>query len=404
MLHPNRILTSSILLSIFAQTCIFADGYRNPPEGAAAIGAFGGHRAFADDANATIHNSANLVDLEEPMLQINTTIGYGETEFQNTIGSDRTENPWFAIPGLSIATPIKDGKYAFGFSSYIAFGRSVQWGSSSPFALNGYPYEGSMMVADFTPNFAIRLTDSISFGIGPDIYYGEVEQKQFLYGFAGLPAGTHSKLTADGTALGWNCALTWKMTDRQRLAATYRSPFTIKYEGDNEYSYGGNTLLKSDVNAKIEYPTIVGLAYGLELTDTLRTEINAEWLEFSQYQNLTINDSALPVAVVAQQKLKDTWTIGIGGEWDFSEHWTARSGFMYLKNPTPNKTYGTLGPDENQGVLSLGLGYENEKYLFDIGYAVGLFGGRAVSGSVNSPDGDYDYNVHLISLSCGYKF
>ncbi len=390
----KQTLLTILLLLIFAQASVFADGYRNPPEGARAIGAFGGHRAFADDANATIHNSANLVDLESPMLQINTTFGYGRNKFSG-LGSDKTENPYFAIPGFSIAAPLKDGKYAVGFSTYVPFGRSVQWGSTSPFAVNGIPYEGSMAVMDFTPNFAMRLTDSLSIGIGADIYYGEVEQKQFGPGF-------HSKLTGNGTAIGWNAAITWKMTERQRLSATYRSPFTIKYKGDNEISSAIGSM-KIPINAEIEYPTIVALAYGVEFTDTLRAEIDVEWLEFSQYQNLTINTPAGPLPTVPQ-RLKDTWTIGVGGEWDFATNWTARSGFMYLQNPTPDDTYGTLGPDEDQTVLSFGLGYENEKHAFDIGYAYGFFNGRSVTGSVNSPPGNYDYNVHLLSLSYGYKF
>jgi len=181
----------------------------------------------------------------------------------------------------------------------------------------------------------------------------------------------------------------------------------IKYKGDNEYSFGGTTFLQSDVSAKIEYPTIVALAYGVEFTDKLRAEINAEWIEFSVYKNLSINDSNLsPVIgpITSSQKLKDTWTIGIGGEWDFATNWTARTGFMYLRNPTPDDTYGPLGPDDNQGVISFGLGYENEKHAVDIGYAYGLFDGRSISGSVNSPPGHYDYNVHLLALSYGYKF
>lgn len=381
------------LMFIFGQTSTFADGYRNSPEGAAAIGAFGGHRAFADDANATIHNSANLVDLEQPMVQLNTTFGYGRSSYRNSVTSDKTKNPYFAIPGFSIAAPLKDGKYAVGFASYVAYGRSVEWDSSSYFAVVGAPFAGSMAVMDFTPNIAIRLTDSLSIGVGADIYYGEVEQKQFI------GPGMLSKITADGTGLGWNAAITWKMTDKQRLAATYRSPFKIEYEGDNEIRGLGTSTL----DAAIEYPTIIALAYGVEFTDTLRAELNVEWLEFSVYQNLVINDSILGT-VNSAQKLKDTWTVGIGGEWDVSTNWTARSGFMYLQNPTPDSTYGTLGPDEDQGVISIGLGYENEKYLVDVGYAYGLFGGRSVNGSVNSPDGEYDFNVHLLSLSCGYKF
>ena len=374
-----------------------ADGYRNPPEGARAIGAFGGHRAFADDANANIHNSANLVDLEQPMIQVNTAFGYARNKFKTAGVSEHTENPFFAIPGFSAAIPFKDGKYAVGFSTYVPYGRSVDWGKHGFFANSGLPYEGSLMVADFTPNFAVRLTDSLSIGVGADFYYSKVEQKQFV-----IPGALHSKLTADGQAIGWNAAVTWKMTDRQRLAATYRSPFKIKYEGDNELS--GIVNSKTDVDATIEYPTIVGLAYGIELTDTLRAEINGEWLEFSQHKTLTINNPGGVGNIPVPQNLKDTWTAGIGVEWNFKPQWKLRSGYMYLKNPTPDSTYGTLGPDEDQGVLSLGLGYENNHHAVDLGVAHGLFGGRSISGSANSPNGKYDYQVQLLSLSYGYKF
>lgn len=376
---------------------LLADGYRNAPEGARAIGAFGGHRAFADDANATVHNSANLVDLTQPMIQFNTTFGYGRTSFKNAAGSDRTENPFFAIPGFSAAMPFKDGKYAAGLSAYVPYGRSVDWGKNDYFAAIGAPYYGSMTVADLTPNFSMRVTDSLSVGVGLDLYHGEVEQEQFI-----VPGLLHSKLTADGQAVGWNASVTWKITEKQRLAATYRSPFKIKYEGNNELS--GIINSKSDVDASIEYPTIVGLAYGIELTDTLKAEINGEWLEFSQYETLTINNPGGIGIVAVPQNLKDTWTAGVGLAWNFKPQWTLRSGYMYLRNPTPDDTYGTLGPDEDQGVISLGLGYEIEHHTVDIGYAVGLFNGRSISGSTGSPDGKYDYNVHLLSISYGYKF
>jgi long-subunit fatty acid transport protein len=212
-MDPNR-RAASIIFACFTLTALSlrADGYRNPPEGARAVGAFGGHRAFADDANANIHNSANLVDLEQPMIQFNATIGYGRNYFKRAGVSEKTTDPWFAIPGFSAAVPFKDGKYAVGFSTYVPYGRSVDWGENSFFAQNNVSYAGSMMVADFTPNFAIRLTDSLSVGAGVDLYYGEVEQKTIFTGltaaFLGLPAGTESKLTADGTGIGWNAAIT----------------------------------------------------------------------------------------------------------------------------------------------------------------------------------------------------
>lgn len=409
MISKPRITASVIVFftTFLIASILLADGSRNTPEGARAVGMFGGYRAFADDANAVIHNSANMVDLEQPMMQVNTTVGYGKSEFHGAGGSDETENPIFVIPGFSVAVPFKEGKYAVGLATYVPYGRSVDWGNNDYFAntvnpsypFPGYPYSGSMMVVDVTPNFAIRLTDSLSVGIGMDIYHGEVEQEQFISILG--PLDTRSKLTADGNALGWNAAATWKMTEKQRLAVTYRSPFKIEYEGDNELSGGLNTT--SDAEGTIEYPTVVGLAYGIELTDTLRAGIDVEWLEFSQYQMLTIDDSVLGTSSTPQ-KLKDTWTAGLGLEWEFTPQWKLRTGYKYLENPTPTDTYGPLGPDEDQGVVSIGLGYENEHHAVDLGYAVGLFDGRNISGSVNSPNGKYDYEVQILALSYGYKF
>ncbi len=118
---------------------------------------------------------------------------------------------------------------------------------------------------------------------------------------------------------------------------------------------------------------------------------------------MTINDSDPRFATVVPQKLKDTWTAGLGLSWDLIPQWTLRSGFMYIENPTPDETYSPLGPDENQSVLSLGLGYETEHHAVDISYAYGLFNGRTVQDSVNSPDGHYDYDVHLLALSYSFK-
>lgn len=404
MINTSRLTASVVVFftTFLASFFLLADGVRNPPEGARAIGAFGGHRAFADDANANIHNSANMVDLEQPMVQVNTVFGYGRNEFQKAGVSDQTENPFFALPGFSAAVPFKDGKYAAGLSLYVPYGRSVGWKDNGYFSQNNISYAGSMMVADLTPNFAMRLSDSLSIGVGADLYYGKVEQmtiyNPFVAPFPLLPPGTKSTLTASGEAIGWNAAVTWKMTEKQRLSATYRSPFTIKYKGENDLSIG----MKSDVDAAIEYPTIIGLAYGIELTDTLRAEVNGEWIDFSQYENLTINDSLFGTQSYPQ-RLKETWTTGIGAAWNFKPKWTLRSGFMYLKNPTPDDTYSPLGPDEDQGVVSIGLGYEVENHAVDLGYAYGIFDGRNIPAS-NPAGGAYDYQVQLLSLSYGYKF
>ena len=403
-IHLTKKSSFAIILTavLGASSLLFADGFRNPPEGARAIGAFGAYRAFADDANAAVHNPANLVDLERPMIQINNTIGYARAEYRGVVGSDKTENPWFSLPGLSAAAPLADGRWALGFALNVPFGRSTDWGDSSPLAtiVPGTPFSGEMMVVDANPNIAFRINDALSVAAGLNIYYSEVEQKSFL----GL---TTSKLTGDGDALGWNAAATWKITDRQRLAFTYRSPFTVDYDGEDEIAGIGT----GPVTASIDFPYVAALAYGIEFTDTLRAEIDVERIGFGTYDQLVVNDpllsavTTIPGPFVTPQNWKDTWTYAIGGEWDFAANWTARTGFMYIQSPVPDETYAATGMDEDQGVISLGLGYETEHHVVDIGYAYGIFDGRNISGNQTPAyDGSYDYNVQLLAFSYGYKF
>ena len=77
---------------------------------------------------------------------------------------------------------------------------------------------------------------------------------------------------------------------------------------------------------------------------------------------------------------------------------------MHLENPTPDEAYSPLGPDEDQEVVSVGLGYAAGRHSIDVAYALGLFDGRDIAGSVNSPDGSYDYESQLLSFSYGCKF
>ena len=402
-MRDNSVLTrlaTGLLVVACLPGGLRAEGFRNAPEGARAIGAFGGYRAFADDATAVIHNPANLVDFDGPEVQVSLLSGYARTRFRSSEGErDRTDDPFFMIPGIAAVVPVPDTRAAVGLALYIPYGRGVEWPRDGYFAQRGLPYAGSMMVADLTPNAAVQVTDSLSVALGADLYYGRVHQDTLLIGLEplGIPNGTRSRIEADGQSAGWNAAATWQATARQRLALTYRSPFSIRYTGDNTLSIG----MQSDVSARIHYPTIVGAAYGVALTDTLRAEINGEWLEFSRYETLTLNDSVFGPQVFPQN-LKDTWTAGIGVQWQFQPEWTLRSGYKYVKNPTPDATYGPLSPDEDQGVIALGIGYANARHAIDAAWAYGIFDGRTIPDS-NPAGGRYTYDVQLLSVSYSLK-
>ena len=58
------VVAAAALLLVIAMDPVQADGFRNPPEGAAALARGGARVTQADDPTTISHNPANLMDLE----------------------------------------------------------------------------------------------------------------------------------------------------------------------------------------------------------------------------------------------------------------------------------------------------------------------------------------------------
>ena len=421
-----RILSSrvrkSLALLVLISTLSFsvlADGYRNPPESASALGKIGGKIAHIDDASAVTINPANLTDLEQPEVMVSLTMGYAVREIDSPYGfSDESESPWAFLPSVFAAWPFAEGEYVAGLALTVPYGRFTDWEDDVYFA-QASPYYAEQSVINISPTLAKKITDSISVGLGVNIYQSDLMFKQ-LYPWSSLtmnpadPAGK-AKFDGDGWGVGGSAAITWKVNEKNTLALTYRSPFSIDYDGDFDVSNvpGAAAAMgvtpSSSFETEIDYPTVVAAGYGIQVTDTVRVEFDIEWIEHSRNESLPIdigmNTAILPSSVIPQD-WDDNWTYGVGVDWQFAQEWVARAGYMFLETPTPTETTLPVASEEDQSVVSVGLGYDCETgHSLDIAFAAGIFDGRTVSDNVNpAVNGDYDFESYLVSLAYGYKF
>lgn len=398
---------------------VLADGYRNPPESASALGKIGGKIAHIDDASAVTINPANLTDLKKPEVMASLTLGYAVREIDSPYGfSDETEDPWAYLPSIFAAWPVADGEYVAGFALTVPYGRFTDWESDVFFA-GVSPYYAEQSVINLAPTIAKKLTDKVSIGVGLNIYQSDVMFKQ-LYPWSSLtmnqadPNGT-ARFEGDGWGVGANAAITWKVNDKHTLAVVYRSPFSIEYDGDFDINNvpaaaaAMGVTPSSRFETEIDYPTCVSAGYGIQLTDTVRVEFDVEWIEHSRNEELPIdigmNTALLPSSVIPQG-WDDNWTYGVGIDWQFAAEWVARAGYIYLETPTPSETTLPVAAEEDQSVVSIGLGYDSENgHSLDIAFAAGLFDGRKVNDNVNpAVNGDYDFESYLVSLGYGYSF
>lgn len=404
-------------VSVLCLTAL-GDGFRNPPETAAALGKAGKCIVWVDDASAVFYNPANLTDLSARQLQLSGVVGYSGADYTGAFGDTETEAPWSLLPSLALAWPLSPQDLSLGLGVHVPYGRQTRWEEQGLFRYSA-PVRSEMSVVDISPALAWRALDCLSVGAGLDVYYGQLGFRQYLP-WPPLVGGGEGEARADleGWALGANLGITWQMTQRQRLALTYRTPFDLDFEGDLDVRGAPPPLLasglvarQSDLSTTFSFPTVVAVGYGVQVSEALRVEADVEWLEFSRYESMDLDAGAnrqlLEQVGMAsmEQDWDDTWTCGVSAEWRVATCWTLRAGYVYLDSPIPDSTFSPAMLDQSQSVVSVGVGFHSGRHTVDLAYALGLFSTRRVRGNQNPAyDGDYDLDAQLAALSYTIAF
>ena len=399
---------------------VHASGFRNPPEGASSLGRAGGRIAFADDASAISANPANLADLKEKQIMVSLTAAHSETDYKGASGSGSTREPWKLLPNAFLAWPTKHEGVVAGLGVTTPFGQSMEWEQDGPFRYTA-PYFVEMRLVDFRPAVAFPLGEHFTFGVAADVMWSDLDFRQVypwsvLAGNPAVPDG-EVRLTGEGQGLGGSAALAWKITSRQRLALTYRSPFNVDYSGDTELKglpavAGGPAAAglpgSSDFDTTIRFPAVWGLGYGIELTDKIRLGADVEWVEFSRYDRLDLDAGALSRLLPAEtirQDWKDVWTLGVGMDWKLTECTVLRAGYTFLESPIPDETLAPTLPDADRHAVSLGVGFRKARHALDLAYVWGHYDDRDVRANQNPAYvGRYENEASMLALSYGCFF
>jgi len=407
-------LTAGLVVAsgLLAATSARAEGMRNPPDTAAAIGKAGMHAVWVDDASAVFLNPANLVDVPGRQVLVSATVGRGETHFRRAADGLETETrlPWFGLPSAAIAWPFPEQGLSAGLGVNVPFGRQSAWERTGLFQYGtpytpGTPVYSRLMVLDICPSLAWRVTDDLSVGAGLDVYYGRLHFREYLPPVFGDLADA----SADGWAFGANAGVTWRFAAGQRLALTCRSPFDLQFDGAMHVS-NANTQYgvspDSTLSTTMPFPMSVSLGYGVQITDTVRAEAEVTWLQYSRFRTLALDAGANnPLLQMAGQssvptEWNDCFAGGVGVSWDFAPLWTARAGYQYLQTPQPDRTFMATFLDNSQSLFGLGLGYRRGRQAVDFAVAAGLFNDRKVNGNLD-PDyvGKYKFDAQLAVLT-----
>ncbi len=394
---------------------LHAEGFRSPTIGTAGLGSSGGRIAFIDDASAVAHNPANLTGLQEWEVSVEPTFVHYQAGFVGPAGTASTRDPWQILPHAFIAGPVWGDRVFAGLGLTVPYGLAIDWGDSPAFRYTA-PHFTELRTLNVNPTVAFRVCDTLSVAAGVNVMWSELQFRQhypwaLATGIAGLPDGQFGA-KGDGVGLGANFAVTWEVVPGHRLAATWRTAMDVDHEGNFGVSgvplpTGGLGFQSVPFTTEMRFPNIVGLGYGVAIGERLTVEANAEWVEFSRFQSLDINvPLALPgVATSIPQAWKDTFTLGIGGTWRFSERWSGSLSYQRFQSPVPEFTLSPIIPDSGQNAVTVGIRYRHGRHRLQAAYARVFYDDRVVTVNQNPAFlGRYELDVHLISASYALSF
>ncbi|MBC2601356.1 OmpP1/FadL family transporter [Puniceicoccus vermicola] len=400
-----------------------AEGFRNAAPGAYALGQSGGRLAFIDDATAVTENPANLVDFEDREVLFAPAfvhISY-EVDYDNGMTAKSGE-PLKFLPNAYGVVPFADGKWAFGLGVSVPFGLAADWEQTGAFAPGGLlrysaPYSSELLTVRINPTVAYRVNESLAVAGGLNFMYSRLRLEQYFppVAFQGIPlvsSETVAEADMDGWGLGANLAVTWDVTEKDRLVATWRSEIPVDYSGDGTL---GNLTPQAqslgftengEAGTNITFPQIVGLGYGRKLTEALQAEIQFEWVGFSSFDELDLdfgqNTALFGGNNVIPEDWKDSYTLGISLRYDLQDGIRLHGSYQYFESPIPDSTLSTTIPDADQNAFTIGITKRWEMWYLGLGYSYVLYEDRTTV--ANGVSGEMESQLHLFSMSIGASF
>ncbi len=396
---------------------VHAEGFRNPPPGAFSLGRAGGRVAQIDDPSAVTQNPANVVEMEGAGFSFDPSVIYIRVSYEGTgpgAATSRTIDPWKALPNFYATLPILPNRLSVGLGVTTPYGLANEWEPNGPFHYTA-PHYTELMTINANPTVSVRLTDQLTLGLGLDVMWSRIDLRQFypwalVTGNPNSPDG-EARAKADGTGVSGNGAITWKITEKQRLAVTARAPMDIDYGGrfnlNNVPPALGGGSSSSDFQSTIKFPTIIGAGYGAQVTETVRLEADAEWLEFSRFDSLPLQIQSPPPGfpTSVREAWKNTFTAGLGGDWRFAKGWILRTSYQFYESPVPDATFSPVIPDANQNVFTVGIGYHHRRHSGELAYGGIFYDDRHITNDQNPAyNGAYHFVVHLFAFSYRYSF
>jgi long-chain fatty acid transport protein len=414
-LFPIFLMMSGISITGSAVAAGFALQNQN---GAGTGHAYAGAAAVAQDASTIYFNPAGMTYLA-PGHHVSGAISLlaRSLKFKDA-GSDPLliyplgdnggqGGGWAPIPAVYWSVAVTPAIRA-GLGISPTFGNSTEWSNTFVGRYQGVFSEITTINAN--PSIAWRVNDMISLGAGFNVVRFEADLRGMTPVTSLLPArvDAQTRVKGDDIGFGYNLGAMLQVTPATRIGLTYRSTIDLKVKGNAEVP--GN---KIPAFVSVELPNTMSAAVSHMVNDRLQLLGDFTWMGWSNIQALSVR-SDVTGSVLSHEPLgfKDTYRVGAGTQYQYSDTLRLRAGVAWDQSPTRKSTDRTVRlPDSDRVWLALGLNQKiGKKTSIDLGYAHVFFDKAEINRPTNENPalqivrGSFNTSVHILSVQLNHQF
>ncbi|GGX97842.1 membrane protein [Litchfieldella qijiaojingensis] len=343
-------------------------------------------------------------------------------------GGSRQGGETALVPSFAAKTQLND-RLDLGLAIYSPYGLSTKY--DRDWIGRYHAIETELVTIDIQPTLNFRVNDRLSLAAGLRAEYADATLSNAidLGASAGQP-GQHDgfgEVTGDDWGYGYILGALFQVTDKTRLGASYRSEIDLTLEGDAKFratdatsqavldgAQALGTLTDGGGRAELTTPATLNLGVYHQLTDRLALMANAEWTDWSSFDELVVEFDDNTPDSVTEENWDDTWAFSVGANYALNEQWLLRAGLGYDPTPVPSSRFRTPRvPDSDRRWATIGATYMPTPNLGITAGYMRVFGkdvdidqdatdtGNASRGNL---EGTYDVSADVVALSVDYRF
>lgn len=365
--HPKM-----LAVAVCSLLCVdaYGAGFQLNAQSATGLGrAFAGDAAISDNASAIARNPASAAFFKQSQVSlggslIQSNVSYEDATYTQMGGKTDPIDDAKDLGKLSIVPNAYsvvrfNDTWSLGLGLYSNFGTGTEFDSTFPAnELGGLTKIQSL---NGQLSIAFRVNDMLSFGAGGDLIYGSGEIKKIFNNAPILDAET------DGIGFGFHGGLLFELNDDHRWGLSYRYSPKLETKGTISKSKDLVTLeTKQDESLFVPLPDLIEFSGFHQLTSQWAAHYSFQYITWSKFDKVEAKTFA--DKNIGTYDWKDTWHAAVGLTFSINNNWKLRAGYMYDQQAVDKKRVIAI-PDSNRQWAAMGLSFEQQQHVVDLGFA-----------------------------------